>query len=269
MAALRHAGDTAGRSAHRAARAARRRLLSVRRDARRSTASLISDCASWPDAAPPPPARAPLPNVPTLILSGEQDLRTPTANARAVAARDPRRTAARRPVHRPLGAGQRLQRLRRAGGAGVLRRRRRCSRARPPRTPSPPTPITPTRLSYIHPPSGLAGSAGQTLTAVLDTILDLNRQVVGATLQADAELPLGSSFGGLRGGYAQLDALGGGAARLLVRAGRAVERHLPGLRTIGCRRPRSASRARRRRPARSGSAPARRSAARSAAGALT
>ncbi|MDQ6811044.1 MAG: hypothetical protein M3Z95_03980, partial [Actinomycetota bacterium] len=42
------------------------------------------------------------------------------------------------------------------------------------------------------------------LTAVLDAIVDLNRQVIGATLQAEAELPSGSSFGGLRGGYAKL-----------------------------------------------------------------
>jgi hypothetical protein len=38
----------------------------------------------------------------------------------------------------------------------------------------------------------------------LDTILDLERQVVGATLQADEELPSGSSFGGLRGGFAKI-----------------------------------------------------------------
>ena len=68
-----------------------------------------------------------------------------------------------------------------------------------------PTPITPTKLAYIHPPSVLPGKAGQTLTAVLDTILDLNRQVIGATLQANAELPVGSSFGGLHGGYARLE----------------------------------------------------------------
>jgi hypothetical protein len=39
---------------------------------------------------------------------------------------------------------------------------------------------------------------------VLDTILDLDRQVVGATLEASRELPKGSGFGGLRGGYARL-----------------------------------------------------------------
>lgn len=38
----------------------------------------------------------------------------------------------------------------------------------------------------------------------LDTILDLERQVIGATLQANQELPSGSSFGGLHGGFARI-----------------------------------------------------------------
>ena len=47
------------------------------------------ECARWPDASPPPAPEAPLPDVPTLILSGAADLRTPTAGAREVAARIP------------------------------------------------------------------------------------------------------------------------------------------------------------------------------------
>ena len=68
-----------------------------------------------------------------------------------------------------------------------------------------PTPITPTSLNAVHPAPGVAGKAGRTLTAVLDTILDLNRQVIGATLQANQALPAGAGFGGLRGGYARLE----------------------------------------------------------------
>jgi hypothetical protein len=56
----------------------------------------------------------------------------------------------------------------------------------------------------VRPPAGLGGRSGRTLVAVLDTLVDLNRQVIAATLQADAELPSGSSFGGLHGGYAKL-----------------------------------------------------------------
>ena len=45
--------------------------------------SNIQACAHWPYSTPAAPAQdAPLPNVPTLILSGADDLRTHTANAR-------------------------------------------------------------------------------------------------------------------------------------------------------------------------------------------
>ena len=47
-------------------------------------------CAFWPYSTPAPtPVSAPFPAVPTLILSGADDLRTPTANAREVAAQIP------------------------------------------------------------------------------------------------------------------------------------------------------------------------------------
>ncbi len=69
-----------------------------------------------------------------------------------------------------------------------------------------PTPAIPRRLSDIQAIAGVAGRAGRTLGAILATMLDLDRQVIGATLQADQTLPSGSSFGGLRGGYARLSA---------------------------------------------------------------
>src|SRR5207248_3227637 len=47
-------------------------------------------CAYWPFAsAAPEPTLTALPNVPTLIVSGADDLRTPTANADAVKAMIP------------------------------------------------------------------------------------------------------------------------------------------------------------------------------------
>ncbi len=50
----------------------------------------VPTCASWPFASAGPEIdEAPLPNVPTLILSGADDLRTPTANASEVAAQIP------------------------------------------------------------------------------------------------------------------------------------------------------------------------------------
>jgi pimeloyl-ACP methyl ester carboxylesterase len=168
------------------------------------SASLVSVCASWPDASPPPPVQVPLPAVPTLILSGAQDLRTPTANARSVAALIPGAQLLVVPFtgHSVLGSDFSGCAARAVGAFFGGTPVQPCG---PTQNIFSPTPITPTKLVYIHPPSVLSGKSGQTLTAVLDTILDLNRQVIGATLQANAELPIGSSFGGLRGGYARLE----------------------------------------------------------------
>jgi hypothetical protein len=142
--------------------------------------------------------------VPTLILSGAQDLRTPTSGARVAAALIPGSQLLVVPFtgHSVLGSdfSDCAEHAVSAFFAGT--QVQPCGSTR---NIFSPTPVTPTRLAYIHPPSVLSGKAGQTLTAVLDTILDLNRQVVGATLQANAELPIGSSFGGLHGGYARLE----------------------------------------------------------------
>ncbi len=163
----------------------------------------IPGCLEWPDAAPPPPVVSSLPDVPTLILSGEQDLRTPTADARSVAAMIPNAQLLVVPYtgHSVLGTdfsgcaqaavkafftGLPVSAC--ASGADIFA----------------PTPITPVQLPSVRPAPGVGGTPGRTLTAVLDTIVDLNRQVIGATLQANQSLPTGSSFGGLRGGYARL-----------------------------------------------------------------
>ena len=165
--------------------------------------SLISDCAGWPDASAAPPATSPPPNVPALILSGAQDMRTPTASARRVAALIPDAQLEVVPFtgHSVLGSDfsgcaeqavvtffQNAPVQPCAPGTDIFA----------------PTPITPAKLANVHPPVGLGGRPGSTLIAVLDTIVDLNRQVAAATLQADQELPNGSRFGGLHGGYAKL-----------------------------------------------------------------
>jgi pimeloyl-ACP methyl ester carboxylesterase len=163
----------------------------------------IPGCLDWPDAAPPPPVIPPPPNVPTLILSGEQDLRTPTSGARRVAATIPDAQLLVVPYtgHSVLGTDF----------SGCAQQAVKAFFGGQPVTPCTnghdifsPTPITPRHIDSLHPAPGVPGRAGRTVTAVLDTILDLNRQVIGASLQANQALPSGSSFGGLRGGYARL-----------------------------------------------------------------
>jgi pimeloyl-ACP methyl ester carboxylesterase len=165
--------------------------------------SLIPECAGWPDASAAPAAQSPLPDVPTLILSGAQDIRTPTADARQIAALIPDAQLLVVPFtgHSVLGSDL-------SDCSALAVKAFFTGSAVEPCTssvdPFAPTPITPTKLAHVHAPAGFGGRPGRTLVAVLDTLVDLNRQVIGATLQADAELPSGSSFGGLHGGYAKL-----------------------------------------------------------------
>jgi len=171
------------------------------------SASLLEACVAWPDASPPPPSEGGLPDVPTLILSGAQDLRTPTSNARQVAAEIPDAELEVVPFTGHSVLGSDLSECATGAVASFFSGHAvsPCAAAPDPFTP---TPLDPTRLSRVRAPHGLSGRPGRTLVAALDAIVDLSRQVVGATLQADAALPTGSSFGGLRGGYAKLS--GGG-----------------------------------------------------------
>jgi hypothetical protein len=164
--------------------------------------------------------------VPTLILSGGQDLRTPTSIAAQVAAQVPGAKLEVVPYtgHSVVGsdfsgcASAALSAF--FGGRAVAP----CTATK--NTFSPP-PISPTKLSRLPSPPGLGGKPGRTLTAVLDTLVDLSRQVISATLQADQELPSGSSFGGLRGGYARLSASAASVRRYSFVAGVALTGTFP------------------------------------------
>jgi hypothetical protein len=144
-----------------------------------------------------------LPNVPTLILSGSQDLRTPTSNARQLAAEIPDAQVEVVPYtgHSVLGSdfGSCASEAVTAFFAGASVHD--CTQTT---NIFSPTALTPTSLRSVRPIPGLSGKPGRTLTAILDTMVDLSRQVIGATLQVDQELPSGSSFGGLHGGFARL-----------------------------------------------------------------
>ncbi|HSZ04888.1 MAG TPA: alpha/beta fold hydrolase [Solirubrobacteraceae bacterium] len=167
----------------------------------------ISGCAYWPYTTPAPALDdAPLPNVPTLILSGADDLRTPTANAREVAAEIPdahllvvpytghsvlsdEPTACAREAMLALFAAKSVK---------------PCSAAPPPESLRPP-PLPPLRLSSLSPVSGYGGRPGRTLRAFALTLADFGRQFAFKLAGvASSELTLPTlRVGGLRGGWAE------------------------------------------------------------------
>ena len=143
---------------------------------------------------------------------------------------DPGRAAARRPLHRALGDRQRLQRLRRAGRRRRSSRAPRCSRARRraipsarPRSPRPGSPTcSPCRASPASPAARSPRCSTRSSTS--------SARSSARRCRPSSELPSGSSFGGLHGGYARLSKIGGASRRLHLRprASSSAER---------CRRP--------------------------------
>jgi pimeloyl-ACP methyl ester carboxylesterase len=173
----------------------------------------LRTCAFWPFATPAPPAvPETMPNVPTLIFSGADDLRTPTANARALAARIPDAHLLVVPntghavlESEPTPCARGALRAMFAGGAG--------GSIKPcPAGPPPPVeslaPLAPERLSDVPPAYGNHGRAGRTLQAVALTLADYSRQFVLQLLETVGSTGIlnPSSFdsGGLRAGWVQL-----------------------------------------------------------------
>jgi pimeloyl-ACP methyl ester carboxylesterase len=168
----------------------------------------VPSCAYWPYTGPAAPAdEAPLPNVPTLILSGADDLRTPTANAREVAAQIPDAHLLVVPYtgHSVLGdeptscASNALQAL--FNGKPV----KSCPAAPPP-PELVPAPLPPPRLADVAPAPHYKGLTGRALRAVGLTLQDFGRQLVlQLTLAGSLESLIASKLdvGGLRAGWAQ------------------------------------------------------------------
>jgi pimeloyl-ACP methyl ester carboxylesterase len=169
--------------------------------------SQIGYCRGWPEAPIAQPT-APLPNVPTLILSGDDDLRTPRKDALTLAARMPSARVVTVPEtgHSVLGSDISgcAERATRRFFAG--RGPRDCA-YRPPRAVAP-EPPPPARLSRLPAFRGLPPHAGRTLTAVNLTFEQLLSDVISRLFEAafggQSADTLDVSFGGLRGGHARI-----------------------------------------------------------------
>jgi pimeloyl-ACP methyl ester carboxylesterase len=184
---------------------------------------LLALCRGWPTISPAPAALGPLPAVPTLILSGGGDLRTPTEGARATAARLP---LAPQIVTIPwVGHSVLSSELATEGCAAHALAAFFADQAfggcATPRAPISVAPRPPTRLAGQRTVGTLTGRLGRTVGAALDTVTDVRRQVLYETLDSGS---LPGRVGALRGGFAMVRRTG-----IRLRAAR----YVPGVRVSG------------------------------------
>jgi pimeloyl-ACP methyl ester carboxylesterase len=185
---------------------------------------LIRLCERWPAASKAPEnAPGPLPDVPVLLLEGEDDLRTPVENARRVAAQFPhaRLVVARGTGHSVLGsdatgcAGRAFARFFLGGRLPT-----RCDGRRMFRPLSP----APRRLASVQPAPGTRGKRGRAVTALGQTLRDVAEDSLTSQI-INFDDPDLSRGGGLRGGHYRI---AGDGTLILTR----VE-YVPGVRVSG------------------------------------
>jgi pimeloyl-ACP methyl ester carboxylesterase len=172
--------------------------------------SMAADCAYWPfaSAAPEPDVTA-LPNVPTLIISGADDLRTPTSNAQQVAAMIPDATVVVVPQtgHSVLTTefGSCARDAVNAFFAGTTIDTTCPPRAQPAYLK--PAPAAPSSLASLSPARGTHGVSGRTARAVALTLGWSARELSESlfeTLIGSFNPSYTKGLGGLHSGYAKL-----------------------------------------------------------------
>jgi pimeloyl-ACP methyl ester carboxylesterase len=171
--------------------------------------SLASDtlnlCERWPQAPVAPEfGPGPLPDVPVLLLEGEDDLRTPVENARRVAEQFPRSSLVVAPATGHSALGSDFSGCTDRAFARFFQERSvpaRCPRARRFFLPSPPPPR---RLASVQPLSGTPGLRGRTLEAVRLTLRDVAEDAI-TELIFDPHDPDIARGGGLRAGHYRID----------------------------------------------------------------
>jgi pimeloyl-ACP methyl ester carboxylesterase len=171
---------------------------------------LIGLCLGWPTASPAPAPIGPLPAVPTLMLSGGADLRTPTEDARATAARLP---LSAQIVTVPWVGHSVLSSEISSDACAAKALAAFFADQAIPGCPTQAAPISlarrpPMRLAGARTVGTLPGRLGKTVGAALDTVSDLRRQALYEAFETGA---LPRRVGSLRGGFASVR---GGGLRL-------------------------------------------------------
>jgi len=190
-----------------------------------TSSPVVQLCRLWPTApAEPVIPNGPFPAVPALVLSGEDDLRTPLETARSVAARLPNASvlvvpdAGHSALDWPTGGCARSAArnfLLGKPNEGCVRKLRF----------APIDPIAPTALSQLDPAGGVGGRVGRTLAAVHRTLEDMGIQLTNALFSPGA---FRASVGGLRSGVMSLKDYGLRLDRVVYAPGATVSGELRG-----------------------------------------
>jgi pimeloyl-ACP methyl ester carboxylesterase len=184
---------------------------------------VIPVCLGWPDASPPPAPPSPLPQVPTLVITGGGDVRTPLEDAQSVASRIPGAQILAVPYvgHSVLSSD--LSGCAKAGLAAFFAGQPVAPCANPKPIVAP-TKVAPTRLSRLPGRT----KALKTVAAVSATVRDVRLQFLGDELAAGRATPAGAKVGGLRSGHATASARGFDLRRVEFVPGVVVSGHVPG-----------------------------------------
>lgn len=143
-------------------------------------------CVAWPDASPPPAAPTPIPAVPTLILSGASDLRTPLEDAASVASRIPGAVLVSVPFTGHSVVTSDLSDCAKNALAAFFAGTPIAQCAAAPQVIAP-SPIAPTRLSRVR---GRTKTL-KTVAAVTATVRDVRLQFLGDEIAAGRATPVG------------------------------------------------------------------------------
>lgn len=186
------------------------------------SADIIELCLGWPTVTPAAASLGRPPNIPTLVISGATDLRTPREDAEQVAGLIPSTQLLSIPYtgHSALAGDLTSSGC---GLRGVLQffAEQSVSPCEATGNPVPPAPVAPTRASRLQ-GTGSNDRIGRSITAALMTADDVRRQVIGDLIEL-GRFP--RRDGGLRGGNVTISSSGRLRLRDVV--------YVPGVRISG------------------------------------
>jgi pimeloyl-ACP methyl ester carboxylesterase len=162
-------------------------------------------CERWPHAPPPPEfGSGPLPDVPVLLIEGEDDLRTPVENAVRVARQFPRARLVVAPATGHSAIGSDFSGCALRAFARFVQLRQVPASCPPVRREFRPAPPPPRRLADVPRLRGTTGARGRALAAVKLTLRDVIEDSLTQLIFAPGDSDIARG-GGLRGGHYRLD----------------------------------------------------------------